>query len=324
MSPIRVAILDDYQHVALTAADWSSIKDKLAIDVYDETLADEDALVKRLEGYSIICAMRERTKFPASLLDRLPNLKLIATTGTWNAGIDVAHAKKKGIVVSGTGGGGNSTLEHIWALILATARHIALDDAGVKARRQLWQTVIPIGLSGKTLGLVGVGKLGTSTAKIAKAFNLNVLGWSPHLTPERAEAAGVEYIATKEELLKRSDIVSIHIVLSESTRHLINAADLALLKPTALFINTSRGPIVDEKALVKVLKEKKIAGAGLDVYDIEPLPLDHPLRDLKNVTLTPHTGYVSDDSYKVFWEETVDNIKSFLEGNPKRVLPDSR
>ncbi len=166
MSPIRVAILDDYQHVALTAADWSSIKDKLAIDVYDETLADEDALVKRLEGYSIICAMRERTKFPASLLDRLPNLKLIATTGAWNAGIDVAHAKKKGIVVSGTGGGGNSTLEHIWALILATARHIALDDAGVKGRRQLWQTVIPIGLSGKTLGLVGVGKLGTSTAKV--------------------------------------------------------------------------------------------------------------------------------------------------------------
>ena len=166
MPLVRVAILDDYQHVALTAADWSSIQDKLAIDVYDETLADEDALVKRLEGYPIICAMRERTKFTASLLDRLPNLQLIATTGTWNAGIDVAHAKKKGIVVSGTGGGGNSTLEHIWALILATARHIALDDAGVKGRRQTWQTAVPFGLAGKTLGLVGVGRLGGATAKV--------------------------------------------------------------------------------------------------------------------------------------------------------------
>ena len=172
MPLVRVAILDDYQHVALTAADWSSIQDKLAIDVYDETLADEDALVKRLEGYPIICAMRERTKFTTSLLDRLPNLQLIATTGTWNAGIDVAHAKKKGIVVSGTGGGGNSTLEHIWALILATARHIALDDAGVKGRRQTWQTAVPFGLAGKTLGLVGVGRLGGATAKVRSACSV--------------------------------------------------------------------------------------------------------------------------------------------------------
>lgn len=167
MAPVKVAILDDYQHVALTIADWSSVRDRLSIDVYDETLADEDALAQRLEPYTIICAMRERTKFPASLLDRLPNLKLIATTGMWNAGIDVAHAKKKGIAVSGTGGAGNSTTEHIWALILATARYIALEDAGVKARRQAWQTSIPVGLKGKTLALVGVGKLGVATAKVS-------------------------------------------------------------------------------------------------------------------------------------------------------------
>ncbi|KAI0348382.1 D-isomer specific 2-hydroxyacid dehydrogenase [Trametopsis cervina] len=322
MAPVKVAILDDYQHVALTIADWSSVRDRLSIDVYDETLADEDALVQRLEPYTIICTMRERTKFPASLLDRLPNLKLITTTGMWNAGIDVAHAKKKGIAVSGTGGAGNSTTEHIWALILATARYIALEDAGVKARRQAWQTSIPVGLKGKTLALVGVGKLGVATAKIAKAFDMEVIGWSPNLTPERAAAAGVTYVATKEELFKRGDIVSIHIVLSESTRHLITAADLALLKPTALFINTSRGPIVDEQALVKVLQEKKIAGAGLDVFDVEPLPLDHPLRTLQNVTSTPHTGYVSDDNYKVsvFWGDTVDNISSFLNGTAKRLL----
>ncbi|KAI0687770.1 D-isomer specific 2-hydroxyacid dehydrogenase [Cytidiella melzeri] len=324
MAPVKVAILDDYQHVALTAADWSSIRDRVAVDVFDETLSDEDALVRRLEPYPVVCAMRERTKFPASLLDRLPNLKLIATTGMWNASIDVAYAKKKGIVVSGTGGGGNSTLEHIWALILATARYIALEDAGVKARRQIWQTTVPIAVAGKTLGLVGVGKLGQATAKIAKAFDMKVVAWSPHLTPERAAAAGVGFVATKEELFEQSDIVSIHLVLSESTRRLITATDLALLKPTALFINTSRGPIVDEEALVKVLQEKRIAGAGLDVFDVEPLPLDHPLRSLTNVTLTPHTGYVSDDNYKVFWEQTVDNIRGFLDGEAKRVLPDSR
>jgi len=316
----RVAILDDYQHVAFTAADWSPIKDKLSIDVFDETLHSEDALVARLAPYAIICAMRERTKFPASLLDRLPNLKLITTTGMGNRGIDVAHAKSKGIIVSGTSGKGNSTLEHIWALLLATVRYVALDDGLTKAGHPLWQTHVPLALAGHTLGLVGVGGLGSATARIAKAFNMRVIGWSPNLTRERAEAQGVEFIASKEELFETSDIVSIHMVLSERTVGMISGADLARMKPSAFFINTSRGPLVDEAALVDILRQKKIAGAGLDVFDVEPLPLDHPLRKLDNVTLTPHTGYVSDDNYQVFWGHTVENIAAFLEGKVIREL----
>ncbi|TFY64412.1 hypothetical protein EVJ58_g2636 [Rhodofomes roseus] len=317
---VRIAILDDYQSVALTSADWSPLAGKVQIDVYHDTLADEDALVRRLEPYAIICAMRERTKFTASLLDRLPNLRLIATTGPRNAGIDVAHAKTRGVVVSGTSGRGNSTLEHIWALILATARYVAIEDANTKQGKPQWQSFVPMGLKGKTLGLVGLGNLGARTANIAKAFEMNVIAWSPHLTPERAAAGGATYIPTKEELFRRSDVVSVHMVLSERTRRLVTGADLALMKPTAFFINTSRGPIVDEGALVEVLRQRGIAGAGLDVFNVEPLPLDHPLRRLDNVTLTPHTGYVSDDNYAAFWSDTVDNITSFLDGKPKRVL----
>ncbi|KAI0800980.1 D-isomer specific 2-hydroxyacid dehydrogenase [Fomes fomentarius] len=317
---VRAAILDDYQNVAFKFADWSSIQDRLAIDSFPETTADEDVLATRLEPYTIICAMRERTKFTASLLDRLPNLRFIATTGPYNAGIDVAYAKTRGIIVSGTGGKGNSTLEHIWALILATARHIAIEDARVKASAVPWQVTIPMGLAGKTLGLVGVGRLGAATGKIAKVFGLEVIGWSPNLTPDRAASAGVTYISSKEELLKRSDIVSIHMVLSERTRYLITAADLALLKPTAFFINTSRGPLVDEAALIEVLKAKRIAGAGLDVFEVEPLPLDHPMRKLENVTLSPHTGYVSDSNYEAFWGDTVENIAAFLDGRQTRVI----
>ncbi|KAL5535336.1 hypothetical protein ACEPAF_3430 [Sanghuangporus sanghuang] len=320
---VKVAILDDYQHVAFTFADWTPIKDRLLIDVFDDTLLDEGALAQRLEPYTIICAMRERTRFTATLLDRLPNLKLIATTGMLNRGIDVAHAKTKGIIVSGTSSKGDSTLEHIWALILSTVRYIAHDHTSVVAGNETkprWQSFVPLGLFAHTLGLVGAGRLGAATAKIGKAFNMRVIAWSPHLTPERAQAAGVEYVETKEELFKQSNIVSVHMVLSDTTRGLINASDFEVMKPTAFFINTSRGPIVDEPALVNALKRRKIAGAGLDVYDIEPLPLDHPLRKLDNVTLTPHTGYVSDNTYQAFWSDTVDNIAAFLEGTPKRVL----
>ncbi|KAH9846820.1 D-isomer specific 2-hydroxyacid dehydrogenase [Lenzites betulinus] len=319
---VKVAILDDYQNVAFKFADWSSIQSRLAIDTFPDTTADEDVLVKRLEPYTIICAMRERTKFRASLLDRLPNLRLIATTGPVNRGIDIAHAKSKGIVVSGTGGKGNSTLEHIWALLLATVRHIVVEDARTKASAVPWQSTIPMGLAGKTLGLVGVGRLGAETGRIAKAFGMEVIGWSPNLTPERAEKAGVTYISTKEELLRRSDIVSIHMVLSERTEGMIASADWTAMKPTAFFINTSRGPLVNEADMVEALKQKRIAGAGLDVFDEEPLPLDHPLRKLGNVTLSPHMGYVSDDNYKAFWEHTVENIAAFLDGHPSRVIPE--
>ncbi|KAL5534436.1 hypothetical protein ACEPAG_898 [Sanghuangporus baumii] len=313
---VKVAILDDYQHAAFTFADWNLIKDRLLVDVFDDTLHDEGALAQRLEPYAIICAMRERTRFTATLLDRLPNLKFIATTGMLNRGIDVAHAKTKGIIVSGTSSKGDSTLEHIWALILSTARYIAHDHMNVVAGNPRWQSFVPLGLSAHTLGLVGAGRLGAATAKvIGKVFNMRVIAWSPHLTPERARAAGVEYVETKEELFKQSDIVSVHMVLADTTRGLINASDFEAMKPTAFFINTSRGPIVDELAMVNALKQRKIAGAGLDVFDIEPLPLDHPLRKLDNVTLTPHTGYVSDNTYQAFWSDTVDNIAAFLKAS---------
>ncbi|KAF9446875.1 D-isomer specific 2-hydroxyacid dehydrogenase [Macrolepiota fuliginosa MF-IS2] len=318
---VRVAILDDYQNVALTSADWSHVLDRLAVDSFPETLHNEDELVKRLYDYEIICAMRERTKFSASLLDRLPNLKYIATTGMQNRGIDAGYAKTKGIAVSGTGSGGNPTVDHIWAIILATVRHVVEEDTNVKAAKAQWQSVVPTGLSGKTLGLIGVGRLGSTVAQIAKLFNLRVLAWSPNFTPERASQAGVEFAPTKEHLLKESDIVSVHMVLTDSTHHIISASDLRLLKPTAYFINTSRGPLVDEAALVKILQEGRIRGAGLDVYDIEPLPLDHPLRKLGNiVTLSPHNAYVSDDNYKVFWGQTVENIAAYLDGKPIRLL----
>lgn len=319
-SVLRAAILDDYQQVGLKSADWSTLKDRVSVDTYSDTITDEDVLVQRLEGYHIICAMRERTKFSAALLDRLPILRLIATTGMRNAGIDVVHASKKRIIVSGTNSGGNSTLEHIWALILAVARNIVADDANIKRSNTQWQTSIPFGLHGKTLGLIGVGRLGTQTARIAKTFNMNVIGWSPNLTRERAQNAGVEFAQSKEQLLRQSDIVSLHLVLSESTRHIITTSDFAAMKLTAVFINTSRGPLVEEDALVDALKNKTIAGAGLDVFDKEPLPPDHELRKLSNVTMTPHTGYVNDTNYEVFWRETVDNIASFLDGKPKRVI----
>ncbi|KII93863.1 hypothetical protein PLICRDRAFT_407388 [Plicaturopsis crispa FD-325 SS-3] len=315
MPSTRVAILDDYQQVALTSADWSAIRDQIDITVFTDTIADEDALAERLHPFTVVSTMRERTKLSAALIDRLPNLKLITITGHRNASIDIAHAKGKNILVLGTDSKGNSTLEHIWALILATARGVAIEDANIRARKPQWQSIIPIGLEGRTLGLVGVGLLGTKTAQIAKAFGLKVIGWSPHLTPERAREAGVEYIASKEELFKQSDIVSLHLVLSDRTHHIITAADIALLKPTALFVNTARGPLVEEPALVEALRGKKIAGAGLDVFEVEPLPLDHPLRSLDNVTLSPHNGYVNDTNYEVFWGQTVENITKFLQGN---------
>ncbi|KAE9408197.1 D-isomer specific 2-hydroxyacid dehydrogenase [Gymnopus androsaceus JB14] len=308
---VRVAILDDYQRVALTIADWSSVASQLQIDVFTDTLTDEESLAKRLEPYEIICAMRERTKFFPSLLDQLPNLRLIATTGASNRGIDVGYAKEKGILVSGTGGAGNPMAEAIWALILGVTRYLVTEHMNVRAGNPQWQTVVPMGLSGATLGLIGVGRLGSLTAKAR---------WSSNLTPERAAEAGVEFIASKEELLEQSDIVSLHLVLSERSKHTIGAAELDLMKPTAFLINTSRGPLIDESALVEVLKNKKIAGAGLDVFDQEPLPLDHPLRTMDNVTISPHNGYVNDTNYKVFWGETVENIRAYLDGKPRALM----
>ncbi|KAJ3537308.1 hypothetical protein NMY22_g5644 [Coprinellus aureogranulatus] len=316
----NLAILDDYQGVSLSLADWSAVKEKvLTIDVYRDTLHDEDAVVKRLEPYEIVCSMRERTKFTKGVLERLPNLKFIATTGNRNRGIDTPFAKTRGITVSGTGGGGNAVLEHIWALILSSVRQIVLEDTNIKSRNPQWQTTLPLGLHGRTLGLLGVGNLGKQVGQVAKLFGMKVVGWSPNLTKERAEEAGVEFAQTKEELLKQSDVLSIHLVHAPSTHHILKLPDLLLLPSHAYLINTSRGPLVEESALLQVLREGKIAGAGLDVFDIEPLPLDHELRTLKNVTLTPHSAYVSDTMYKVFYGETVENVLAYLEGKPIRV-----
>ncbi|EJD55603.1 D-isomer specific 2-hydroxyacid dehydrogenase [Auricularia subglabra TFB-10046 SS5] len=296
---IRIAILDDYADATLRMADWSLIQQRAHVDVYCETLRDEDAVAARLEPYSIICTMRERTPFPASLISKLPNLRLLTTTSSTNRAIDLQAANDRGIVVAGTKWMGNTPVEHTWALILATARHLVQEDANVKGGNTRWQTTMPLGLMGRTLGLLGAGRLGQATAKIAKEFGMRIIAWSPNLTPERAAAAGVEFASSKEELLRESDILSIHIILSPSTRHLLTADDLALMKPSAFLINTSRGPIVEESALVDALQRQSIAGAGLDVFDIEPLPLDHPIRWLPNVTLSPHMGYVNDISFRV-------------------------
>ncbi|KAL1748511.1 hypothetical protein HDZ31DRAFT_29506 [Schizophyllum fasciatum] len=296
---VPVAILDDYQGVALSSADWSALKDRVDIDVYSDTLHDEDALIRRLEKYEIICAMRERTKFDRALLDRLPKLRLIATTGSVNRGIDTEYAAEKGIVVSGTAFRGASTVEHIWALILAAAREIPREHAHIRAGNPQWQTMVPFGLYGKTLGLVGLGRLGSRVAEIARVFGMRVLAWSPHLTADRARELGVEFVETKRALFAGSDVVSVHMVLADATHGLVGAEDLAAMKRTAIFVNTSRGPLVDEAALVEVLKRGDIRCAALDVYDVEPLPLDHPLRRLDNVVLSPHNGYVNDTSYEV-------------------------
>ncbi|KAF8647902.1 hypothetical protein AX16_006434 [Volvariella volvacea WC 439] len=282
---LRIAVLDDYQNAGLASADWSALNGRAAVDVFNDTLSQEDDLVQRLLPYQIVYSMRERTRFPATLLERLPNLRLLTTTGLRNAAIDIEHAKKKGIVISGTGSAGNATVEHIWVLILAVTRHMVQEHESIRAGHTQWQTAIPFGIAGKTLGIIGFGRLRKATAKVyCSSVCIESDRLVPHLKPDEADVEGVEFCASKQELLRRSDIVSLHLVLSESTRGIITAADLALLKPTAYLINTSRGQLIDENALVQALKEKRFAGAGLGVYDVEPLPLDHPLRTLPNVT----------------------------------------
>jgi len=301
-------------------ADWTPVKDRASITIFRDTLQDEKELANRLHPFDIISTMRERTKFTDSLLAQLPNLKFLTTTAMRNRGIDVKAANDRNILVSGTSATSNSTIEHIWALILSTVRHVAHEHAATRSNQSQWQRNIPVGLSGKVLGLVGLGRLGQATAKIAKAFGMKVVAWSPHLTKERADAADVEFVSEKADLFKKADIVSVHMVLSEQTYHLITLSDLSLMKPSAFVINTSRGPLIEETALIKVLEAEAIAGAGLDVFDVEPLPLGHPLRSLPNVTLTPHLGYVADDAYKAWWPQTVENIDAYIRGEPIRLV----
>jgi D-3-phosphoglycerate dehydrogenase len=315
---VRCGILDDYQNVMLKLADWSKVKNDLEIKVFNEHLGGPEKVVAALKGFDIVVAMRERTGFPKQVIEALPDLKLLITTGMRNASIDTEAAKARGVTVCGTPSFGSPTSGIAIGLMLELTRHIGYENARLHAGAA-WQSTIGPDLEGMTLGVLGLGKLGTRTANIAKAFGMKVIAWSQNLTAEKCKEAGVGYVS-KEELFSQSDFITIHVILSQRTRGLVGAKDLAAMKSTAYLINTSRGPIVDETALLAALREKRIAGAGLDVFDIEPLPVDHPLRKMDNVVLTPHLGYVAEQNYRHYLAGVVDDIRGFLDGKPVRVM----
>jgi phosphoglycerate dehydrogenase-like enzyme len=314
----RCAILDDYQNVALQSADWSKISKDVETKVFNEHLGSAENVVKALAPFEIVVAMRERTGFPRAVIEKLPNLKLLITTGMRNASIDVAAAKEKGVTVCGTPATGNPTSGIAIGLMLELTRRIGYENARMKAG-EAWQTTIGPDLDGMTLGVLGLGKLGTRTAQIGKAFGMKVIAWSQNLTPEKCAEAGVGYVS-KDDLFKQADFITIHVVLSARSRGLVGAHEIGLMKPTAYLINTSRGPIIDEAAMLAALRDKKIAGAGLDVFDVEPLPKDHPLRKMDNAVITPHLGYVSAQNYRAYFAGVVDDIRGFLDGKPVRVM----
>ncbi|HSZ08467.1 MAG TPA: D-2-hydroxyacid dehydrogenase family protein [Steroidobacteraceae bacterium] len=306
----KIAVLDDYQGVALEMADWSGLANRAQVDVFNDHLADAESVVRRLQPYDIVCVMRERTPLRRDIIERLPNLKLIASTGPRNASIDLEAAGARGIKVVHTGYFGSPTVELTWALILGSARHLTAEASAV--RNGGWQHTIGDDLSGQTLGIIGLGNLGTKVAQVALVFGMKVIAWSQNLTAQKAEAAGATLVS-KEELLRQADFVSIHLVLSERTRGLIGARELSLMKPTARLINTSRGPIVAEADLIQALNTGRIAGAAIDVYDTEPLPANHPYRNTANLLATPHIGYVSRALYERFYRDTVSNIVAWLD-----------
>ena len=314
----RCAILDDYQNVALQAADWAPLAKDLDITVFNAPLGGNEAVIQALADFEIVCAMRERTPFPRAVIEALPKLRLLISTGARNASFDLQAAKERNVVVCGTPGAGNPTAAIAIGLMLELTRHIGFEHQRMTSG-ELWQSTIGVDLEGETLGVIGLGKLGTRVATIAKAFGMKVIAWSQNLNAEKCREAGVEY-ATKDDLLGRSDFISIHVVLSQRTRGLIGARELGLMKRTAFLINTSRGPIVEEAALLSALTEKRIAGAGLDVFDVEPLPLDHPLRALDNVVITPHLGYVAVQNYRAYFAGVVEDITAWLDGKPVRVM----
>jgi len=313
----RVALLDDYQGVALRMADWKSLPAGTDVVAFPDHLADESALAARLADFDIVMAMRERTPFTRSLFERLPKLRLLITAGMRNASIDMKAAAERGVLVCGTSGLPYPTAELAWGLILGLMRRIPAEDRATREGR--WQVSLGLGLNGKTLGVLGLGTLGSRVARVGRAFEMTVLAWSQNLTAARAEEVGATLVA-KDELLARSDIVSIHLVLSERTRGLVGARELGLMKRTAYLVNTSRGPIVDEAALVRALREGTIAGAGLDVFEPEPLPADHPFRSRPNIVVTPHLGYVTEETYRVFYGHALEDVQAFLRGAPVRVL----
>jgi phosphoglycerate dehydrogenase-like enzyme len=307
---MKIAILDDYQNIALQMADWTRIRERAEVKVFNDHLSDPEAVVHRLEPFDVVCVMRERTPLRRDAIERLPNLKLIASTGPGNAGIDVEAAKERGIEIAATGYRSTPTIELTWALILACVRNIV--DESVALRCGGWQQGIGEELEGKTLGVLGLGNVGGPVARIGAAFGMRVISWSQNMTAEIAERAGAEFVS-KEQLFKQSDVLTIHLVLSHRSRGLVDASMLNLMKPTARLVNTSRGPIVDEAPLIDALEGRRIAGAALDVFDQEPLSRDHPFRRLPNVLATPHVGYVARGLYETFYRDTVNNIAKWLD-----------
>jgi phosphoglycerate dehydrogenase-like enzyme len=318
MTRLRCAILDDYFNLALQVADWSKIKDRVDVTVFDQPFASPEAAADALKDFEIICAMRERTAFPRALFDALPKLKLLITSGMRNAAIDMEAAKERQVVLCGTHWPHDPTAPLTMGLILELTRNIGRESARMHAGEP-WQAFVGTEIEGKTLGVVGLGKLGAKVSKLAQAFGMNVIAWSPNLTPERCKEAGVTY-ATKEELFATADIVTVHVVLSQRSRGLVGAADLARMKTSSYLVNTARGPIVDEMALLETLKARKIAGAAVDVFSVEPLPTDHPFRKLDNLVLTPHLGYATKETFIAHYNQMVEGIGAWLKGEPVRRL----
>lgn len=316
MTRLRCAILDDYFNLALAVADWSKLSDRVDVTVFSRPFASEQATASALQDFEIVCAMRERTAFPRSLFASLPRLKLLLTSGMRNAAIDMEAAKDHNVVVCGTQYSRDPTAALTMGLILELTRGIGRENARLHAGEP-WQTFAGIEIEGRTLGVIGLGKLGSKVAGLAKAFGMNVIAWSPNLTPEKCKEAGVSY-AGKEELFSTADVITIHVVLSQRSRGLVGATDLARMKPTSYLVNTARGPIVDEAALLETLQQKKIAGAAVDVFSVEPLPADHAFRRLDNAVLTPHLGYATQDGLRTHYGQMVEAIDAWFTGAPPR------
>jgi phosphoglycerate dehydrogenase-like enzyme len=314
---VRVAVLDDYQDVALSCADWDPVLARAEVAVFHDNVVDIDTLADRLSDYHVIVLMRERTPFPRALIEKLENLQLIVTTGRRNTSIDVTAASERGAVVSGTDSLSTSPAELTWALILGLARNLETEVGNIRSGG--WQTTVGRGLAGKTLGVVGLGRIGTRVAEVGRAFGMDVLAWSPHLTADRATAAGAHAMPL-DELLSRSDVVTLHLVLGETTRGVIGAAEITLMKRSAFLVNTARSGLLDTHAAARAVDRGELAGLGLDVFDVEPIPVDDPIRTTSGVLLTPHLGYVTDDVYRLFFRQVVEDILAFWAGDPVRVV----
>lgn len=314
---MNIAILDDYQAVASEMADWSQLPPDSNLKFFHDHIAEQDRLVQRLKEFHVVMGMRERTPFPRRVLEQLPELRLLITAGMRNASFDLAAATEQGIVVSGTGSTGEGPTELTWGLIIGLLRQIPHEDR--MTRQGKWGTTIGIGLQGKTLGLLGLGHIGSRVARVGQAFDMNVIAWSQNLTSQRASECGATLV-DKDTLFRDSDVVSVHVQLSDRTRGLVGAREIGLMKPSAYLVNISRGPIIDEGALINALKNNSIAGAAIDTFDVEPLPSNHPILSLPNTVLTPHIGYVTEDGYRVRYTDVVQDIRAFASGEPIRVL----